>query len=119
MYNCTILFFFIIDENNTFSITSPGHWNSTHAEKTIDELNKLINLRSENDIQLHAEQVEKKSEILIKDYSLSSLGTFENEILEELKKSKYNDLEDTVCRFQVRYDEIIDKLDLKYIPTQL
>ena len=41
-------------------------------------------------------------------------------LLEELKNSKYNDLEDMVYRFQLTYDEIIklDILDLKYIPTK-
>ena len=52
---------------------------------------------------------------LINDYSLSSLGTFENEILEELKSSKYNDLEDMVYRFQLTYAENIDISDEKYI----
>ena len=33
-----------------------------------------------------------------------------------MKKVKYNDLEDLVYRFQVTYDEIIEKSDLKYIP---
>ena len=42
---------------------------------------------------------------------------FKNEILEELKKSKYNDLEDVVYRYQLTYNEFIDLLDLKYIPT--
>ena len=41
-----------------------------------------------------------------------------NEILEELKNIKYNDLEDLVYRFQPTYDEIIVILDLKYIPTK-
>ena len=41
-----------------------------------------------------------------------------NEILEELKNFKYKDLEDMVYRFQLRYDAIIDTLDLKYIPTK-
>ena len=40
---------------------------------------------------------------------------FKDEIFEELKKAKYNDLEDLVYRFQLTYDEIIDILDLKYI----
>ena len=31
----------------------------------------------------------EKSVILLKDYSLSSLDTFENEVLEELKNVKY------------------------------
>ena len=41
-----------------------------------------------------------------------------NEILEKLKNAKYNDLEDLVYRMQVTYDEVIDILDLKYIPTE-
>ena len=41
-------------------MTTTGHWNSESAEGTIDELNKLIDLRSENDIELHVEQVQKK-----------------------------------------------------------
>ena len=41
-----------------------------------------------------------------------------NEILEELENVKYNDLEDFVYRFQLTYDEILDILDLKYIPTR-
>ena len=41
-----------------------------------------------------------------------------NEILEELKNVKYNDLEDLVYRMQLTYNEIIDVLDLQYIPTK-
>ena len=41
-----------------------------------------------------------------------------NGILQELKNVKNKDLEDLVYRFQLTYDEIIDKLDLKYIPTK-
>ena len=39
-------------------------------------------------------------------------------ILEELKKAKYNDIEDLVYRFQLTYNEIIDILNLKYIHTK-
>ena len=46
---------------------------------------------------------------------MSSLGTFQNEILEELKNAKYNVLADLVYRLQLTYDEIIDILDQKYI----
>ena len=49
---------------------------------------------------------------------MSSLDTFKNEILEELKHDNYNDLEDLVYRFQITYDELIDVLDLKYITTK-
>ena len=41
-----------------------------------------------------------------------------NEILEELKNVKYNDLEGLVYRMRLSYDEIMDKLDLEYIPTK-
>ena len=51
------------DENNSFSISTPGHLISGSAEKTIDELNKLIDLRSQNDIELPVEQVRKKRKI--------------------------------------------------------
>ena len=117
LFDCTKSVFKITDENNSFSITTPSHWNSESAVKTIDKPNKLIDLRSENGIDLHVEQVRKKGILLINDYSLSSLSRFKNEVLEELKTAKYNDLEDMINRYQLTYVEIIDILDLKYIPT--
>ena len=117
-FECTNSVFNITNENNSFSIIIPGHYETESAEKTIDELNKLLELRSQNGIDLQVEQVRKKGLILINDYSLSSLGMFKDEILEELKNVKYNDLEDLVYRFRLTYDEIIDILDLKYIPTK-
>ena len=117
-FECTNCVFSITNENNSFSIIVPGHYEAESAQKTIDELNKLLELRSQNGIELHVEQVRKKGLILINDYSLSSLGMFKSEILEELKNVKFNDLEDMVYRFQLTYDEIIDILDLKYIPTK-
>ena len=117
-FECTNSVFNITNENNSFSIIIPGHYQNESDQKTIDELKKLLELRSENGIELHVEQVRKKGILLINDYSLSSLGMFKNEILGELKKVEYNDLEDLVYRFQLTYDEIIDVLDLKYIPTK-
>ena len=46
------------------------------------------------------------------------MDTQKNEILEELKKAKYNDLKDLVYRIRLSYDEIMDILDLKYIATK-
>ena len=117
-FGCTNSVFNITNENNSFSITTPRHWNYESAQKTIDEPNKLLELRSENDIDLHVEQVRKKGLNLLKDFSSSSLDTFKEEIFEELKNAKYNDLEDMVHRSQQTYDEIIDIIDLKYIPTK-
>ena len=85
-----------IDENNSFSFTIPGHWQAESDEMTIDELYKLLELRSQTGIELHVEENRNNGLNLINDYSLSSLGTFKNEILEELKNVKYNDLEDLV-----------------------
>ena len=118
LFECTNSVFNITNENNSFSIIIPGHYETESAQKTIDQLNNLLELRSQNGIELHVEQVRKKGLILINDYSLSSLGMFKDEILEELKNVKYNDLEDLVYRFKLTYDEIMDILDLKYIPTK-
>ena len=114
---CTNSDFTITDENNSFSITPPGHWTSKSAEKTIDELNKLTDLRSENDIDLHVEQIWKRGILLVNDYSLSSFGIFKNELLAEFKNVKYIGFEDMVYKYQRTYKEILNLSDLKYIPT--
>ena len=118
LFDCTNSVYNITNENNSFSIIIPGHYETELAQKTINELNRLLELRSQNGIELHVEQVRKKGLLLINDYSLSSLGMFKDEILEELKNVKYNDLEDLVYRFKLTYDEIMYILDFKYIPTK-
>ena len=50
--------------------------------------------------------------------SYQTLIVKKNEIFEELKDAKYNGLEDLVYRMQLTYDEVLDKLDLKNIPTE-
>ena len=59
-FEVTSFVFNITNENNSFSITIPGQWNSKSNEKTTDQLNKLLGLRSQNDVELHGEQVRKK-----------------------------------------------------------
>ena len=59
-FECTNSVFNITDENNSFSIIIPGHYETESDEKTIDELNKLLELRSQNSIELQVEQVRKK-----------------------------------------------------------
>ena len=59
-YEATNSVFEITDENNSFSLTLPGHWLTKSAEKTINEINKFLELRSQNSIELHLEQVRKK-----------------------------------------------------------
>ena len=118
MFECTISVFNITNENNSFSIIILGHYETESAQKTIDEQNNLLEIRSQNGIELHVEQVRKKGLISMNDYSLSSLGMFKDEILGDLKNAKFNDLEDMVYRFKLTYDESMDFLDLKYIPTK-
>ena len=115
---CTNSVFNITNENNSFSIIIPGHYQTEFAEKIIDDLNNLLQLKS---LELHVEEVRKRgNKIKIGDneYKLSEFDSQKNEILGELKIEIYNDLRDLVYRMQLTYDEIIDVLDLKYIPTK-
>ena len=53
-----------------------------------------------------------------REYQLSDFDTQKNEILQELRNVICNDLEDLVYRMRLSYDEIMDILNLKYIPTK-
>ena len=57
LVECTNSVFNITNENNSFSITIPGHWQTKSDEKTIDELNRLLGLKS---LELHVEEVRKR-----------------------------------------------------------
>ena len=117
-FECTNSVFNITNENNSFSIIIPGHYQNKTDEKTINDLNKLLELKS---LELHLDEVKKrgnKIKIGDKEYKLSDFDTQKFEIIEELKNVKYNDLEDLVYRMRLSYDEIMDILDLNYIPTK-
>ena len=117
-FECTNSVFNITDENNSFSIIIPGHYQNESDEKTIDDLNNLLELKS---LEIHVEEVRKRGNIIKigdKEYQLSDFDNQKYEIVEELKKVKYNDLEDLVYRMRLSYDEIMDILDLRYIPTK-
>ena len=118
LFDCTNSVFNTTNENNSFSIFIPGHYQNKSDEKTIDDLNKLLEGKS---LELHVEEVRKrrkKIKVGDNEYKLSDFDTEKNEILEELKNVKYNDLEDLVYRMRLSYDEIMDILDLKKIPTK-
>ena len=95
-FECTNSVFNISDENDSFSFVIARHWESKPDEKTIEELNGLLELRS---LDLHVKQVRKRG-IKIKkgniEYKKSNFDTQKNEILERLKNIKYNDFEDLV-----------------------
>ena len=54
---CAISVFNITEENNSYSINIPGHWVNKHVEKTINKLNKFLELRS---LELHVNEVRKR-----------------------------------------------------------
>ena len=115
---CTNSVFNITDDNNSFSIIIQGQWEIEFARKLIDEINRLIELKS---LELHVNEVRKRGNIIKvgdNEYKLSDFDNQKYEILEELKNVKYNDLGDLVYRMQLTYDEIIDAFDIKYIPTK-
>ena len=118
LFDCTNSVFKITSENNSFSIIIPGHYQNKSDEKTINDLNKLLELKS---LELHVEEVKKRGKKLKigdSEYKLSDFDTQKNEILEKLKNVKNNDLKDLFYRMRLSYDEIMDILDLKYIPTK-
>ena len=117
-FECTNSVFNITNENNSFLIIIPGHYQNKSDEKTIDNLNKLLELKS---LELHVEEVKKRGNIIKigdDEYKLSDFDSQKYEIIEELKNNKYNDLQDLVYRMRLSYDEIMDILDLKYISTK-
>ena len=60
-FECTNSVFIITDENNSFSIIIPSHYQNKSDEKTIDELNKLLELRT---LELHVNEVRKRGDII-------------------------------------------------------
>ena len=115
---CTNSVFNITNESNSFSIIIPGHYKTEFAKKVINDLNKLEELRS---LELHVEEVRRNGNIIKigdKEFKLSDFDTQKNEILEELKIAKYNNLRDLIYRMRLSYDEVIEILDLEYIPTK-
>ena len=74
-FEATDSVFNITDENNGFPITTTGHWIPAGSEEVVDKLKKLLELISENDVQLHAKEVEKRGLKTIKEFSLSVVIT--------------------------------------------
>ena len=80
-FECTNSVFNITNENNSFSIIIPGHYQNNSDEKTINNLNKLLELRS---LELHVEEVRKRgNKIKLGDVEYK-LTDFDNQ-----KKTRY------------------------------
>ena len=72
-------------ENNSCSTTTPGYWILRGGSETIIGLEKLLEPREQNDIELHVEKVRKRGSKKTADneYKTSNLDTRKNEIIEE------------------------------------
>ena len=100
-FECTNSVFNITNENNSFSIISPGQYQTEFAEKKINDLNKLLELKS---LELHVEENRKGgNKIRIGDNGkkLSEFDTQKIEILKELRNVEHNDPKDLVYRMQL------------------
>ena len=83
LFDCTNSVFNITNENNSFSIIIPGHYQNKSDEKTIDDLNKLLELKS---LELHVEEVRKRgNKIKIGDNEYK-LSDFDTQKMKYLKK---------------------------------
>ena len=60
---CTNSVYNITNENNSFSTIVPGYYQTESAEKTIDEVNIILELRS---LELHVKEVRKSGNKLKK-----------------------------------------------------
>ena len=112
--------FKMTDENNSFSITTPGQWSSGGVAETINKLQKFLEFRSQNDIKLHVGEVRKRgnqTEKGDKECDLSDLYTHKTEVIKEIRNLEINNLEDFVFRFQLTYHKFAEIRDTKYTRT--
>ena len=84
----------------------------------INDLKKLLELKS---LELHVEEVRKRGNKIKKgynEYKLSDFDTQKNEIHEEIRNVKNNDLNDLIYKMRLSCDEITEISDLKCTPTK-
>ena len=125
-FETTSSVFNVTEENNSLSIKIPSYWMPLGTEETVDKLKELIELRSENDIELHVQENLKRGKIfkstplvgVVFEYDLSDFDNLGSEILLALKEARYKDLEDMVYRMVLTYDEIVYLSKLIYIPSE-
>ena len=52
--------FKITDENKSFAITTQSPWISDGSEEIVDKIGELLELGTQNDVELHAKEFEKR-----------------------------------------------------------
>ena len=58
-FEATNSVFKITDENRSFSTTTPGYWSSRGGAETNYKIQKLLEYISQNDHELHVQEVRK------------------------------------------------------------
>ena len=90
-FEATNSVFILTGENNSFSISTTSYWTPEGGEETINKLNEILELRSQNDIGLHVKEVEKRGtrmEIENSGYNLAGFDHFKSETIAELRRVK-------------------------------
>ena len=59
-FEATNSVFNITDEKNSFSIRRPSYWSLRGRAETINKLQNLLELKSQNDFALHVEEIRKR-----------------------------------------------------------
>ena len=98
----------ITDKKTSFSISSPSYWFPVSGEEFINKLNKLLELTSQNDIELHGEEFEKRGtrkENGNRCYKLASFGHYKCETHVELGRLQCKDIYNKVYRKELTYDD--------------
>ena len=108
--------FNITDKNTNFAFSSPSYWVPVGGEELINKLKKILEVRSQNDIQLHGKDFEKRGtriEIGNSGYDLAGFDHCKSETLVEVGRLKNKDLYNMVYRKELTYDDFLDVLDVK------
>ena len=82
--------------------------------RKIIKLREFLELRTQNNIELHVEEIRKRGNQTrkgVNEYKLSDHDTRKNDIIEELKNVENNDVEDKIFRLGLTYTEILNNLD--------
>ena len=93
--------FNINNENNSFSFSTPGP--SRDDAENLPKIQKSLELKSQNDIELHVQSVREKGnqrQVGDNEFKLTDLDTHKNQEIDELKNVEYIDLEDIVFRME-------------------
>ena len=70
------------DENNSFSISTPGYYSFRGGADTIKRLQSLLKLPSRNIIELHVKEIERNGLMITEKFSLFDVDTHEKQIFE-------------------------------------